>query len=91
MEIGTLAYQPWKNLDVRLPFWCFALSGLVLADELVKEGYLFKPEDVLVPFSHEQLFLLLVGAGTVLTVFKASAEETERAVESVLRAIGVPG
>lgn len=53
--------------ELRKKFWRRAvvfplgLTGVLLIDEYIKEGYLFKPSDILVPGSHESIILALVG------------------------------
>jgi len=45
------------------------LGLLTLVDEYLKEGYVFKPSDLLVPFTHEQFFtLLLIGSAAVILI-----------------------
>lgn len=57
--------------DLRKKFWLrsfiFSLfaSGYLLVDEYVKEGYLFNPQDLLVPGTHESLLALVGVYGTV--------------------------
>ena len=55
-------YRPLKNLAKRVWLWLVAALVLVLADEYVKEGYLFNPGDLLVPFTHEQIALSITVA-----------------------------
>ncbi len=52
-------YGALRRIWVRLPVWlCVAIAGLLI-DEYVKEGYWFKPSDVLVAGSHENLIAWL--------------------------------
>jgi len=51
-----------KNLAKRVWLWLVTALIFVVADEYVKEGYLFKPSDLLVPFTHEQIALSIVMA-----------------------------
>ena len=53
-------YRPLKNLAKRIWLWLITALILVVADEYVKEGYLFNPGDLLVPFTHEQIALSIV-------------------------------
>lgn len=55
-------YRPLKNLARRIWLWLAMALILVLADEYVKEGYLFNPGDLLVPFTHEQIALSITVA-----------------------------
>ncbi|CCG27831.1 hypothetical protein [Alphaspiravirus yamagawaense] len=43
----------------RLILWYVTLVFLILADEYVKEGYILRPRDFLIPFTHENLLLVL--------------------------------
>lgn len=53
-------YNPLKNIHRRLTFWLiFIICGL-LADEYIKEGYLFKVSDVFIPCTHENIIVLLL-------------------------------
>ena len=36
-----------------------AVVGVILTDEVVKEGYLFKPSDVKKPFTHEWILAVV--------------------------------
>jgi len=47
----------WKR---RLALATVALVAWLLMDEYVKEGYLFKPEDLLIPGTHEFIIALIV-------------------------------
>jgi len=49
----------WRS---RLALAAAALTLWLLTDEYVKEGYLFKPEDVLVAGSHEWLITLIIAS-----------------------------
>jgi succinate dehydrogenase hydrophobic anchor subunit len=57
-----------KNWRQRLSALCLVLAIIVLIDEVVKEGYSFDVGDLLAwpPFTHEQLFLLLLVLGLLL-------------------------
>ncbi|GAI00326.1 unnamed protein product [marine sediment metagenome] len=47
-----------KKLKDRIRVWLVALLALILIDEVVKEGYLFKFEDLFtLEFTHEKLFV----------------------------------
>lgn len=53
-----------KNLVKRVPFWIVAIVGFILVDEYIKEGYLFKIEDLLSgQITHEKLILFTVLIG----------------------------
>lgn len=50
--------KKWKT---RLKLWLIGLTILLLIDEYIKEGYLFKIEDVWnTNITHEKIILLLV-------------------------------
>jgi hypothetical protein len=51
-----------KNWRARLSAVALILALTVLVDEVVKEGYSVDPHDLVAwpPFTHEQLFLLLL-------------------------------
>jgi len=57
--------------DLRKKFWLRSLifslfsTGFLIVDEYVKEGYLFNPQDLLVPGTHESLLALVGVYGTV--------------------------
>ncbi|RLG98318.1 hypothetical protein DRO29_01175 [Candidatus Bathyarchaeota archaeon] len=53
-------YEPLKNFKRRLPVWLIGLIVLTLIDEYVKEGYWFKPSDVLKPLTHENIIVILI-------------------------------
>ena len=55
-------YRPLKNLAKRVWLWLITALIFVIADEYVKEGYLFNPGDLLVPFTHEQIALSITVA-----------------------------
>jgi len=57
-----------KKWRARLSTVTLILALIVLIDELVKEGYSVDPHDILAwpPFTHEQLFLLLLVLGLLL-------------------------
>jgi len=57
-----------KNWRARLSALTLILALIVLIDELVKEGYSVDPHDFIAwpPFTHEQLFLLLLVLGLLL-------------------------
>lgn len=58
-----------KQVRRRLGLWLLAGALLTLVDEYLKEGYVFKPSDLLVPFTHEQFFtLLLIGSAAVILI-----------------------
>ena len=61
-------YNPFKNWKKRLTFWLYFLVFGILLDEYIKEGYIFKPSDILVPLSHEQIALTLFIAGCFLQI-----------------------
>lgn len=52
--------------ELRKKFWQRAVvfplgvAGVVLLDEYIKEGYLFKPSDILIPGTHESIVLGLI-------------------------------
>lgn len=52
-----------KKFWVRVPFWSFSLSFLLLIDEYIKEGYIFNPYDILTPGTHENLFIIFTSFG----------------------------
>ena len=50
-----------KRVRRRLGLWLLAGALLTLIDEYLKEGYLFKPSDlVATPLTHEQFFTALL-------------------------------
>ncbi|MHC1629276.1 MAG: hypothetical protein ACXQTI_10695 [Candidatus Nezhaarchaeales archaeon] len=49
-----------KKQPLRLLIWYIFFLLLILIDEYVKEGYIFNPDEVLTPFTHE--FLILVSS-----------------------------
>jgi len=57
--------------DLRKKFWLRSLifslfsASFLLVDEYVKEGYLFNPQDLLVPGTHENLLAVVGVYGTV--------------------------
>jgi hypothetical protein len=57
-----------KKWRARLSALTLILALIVLIDELVKEGYTIDPHDLVAwpPFTHEQLFLLLLILGLLL-------------------------
>jgi hypothetical protein len=57
-----------KRWRARLSALTLILALIVLIDELVKEGYSVDPHDLTAwpPFTHEQLFLLLLILGLLL-------------------------
>jgi hypothetical protein len=57
-----------KKWRARLSAVTLILALIVLIDELVKEGYSVDPHDLVEwpPFTHEQLFLLLLVLGLLL-------------------------
>jgi hypothetical protein len=57
-----------KKWRLRLATISLVLAVIVLIDEIVKEDYSFDPHDILAwpPFTHEQLFLLLLVLGLLL-------------------------
>jgi MYXO-CTERM domain-containing protein len=57
-----------KKWRARLSALTLILALIVLIDELVKEGYSVDPRDLTAwpPFTHEQLFLLLLALGLLL-------------------------
>jgi hypothetical protein len=57
-----------KNWRARLSAFFIVLALIVLIDEIVKEGYSIDPHDLVAwpPFTHEQLFLLLLILGLLL-------------------------
>jgi succinate dehydrogenase hydrophobic anchor subunit len=57
-----------KNWRQRLSAICLVLAIIVLIDEIVKEGYTVDLHDFTTwpPFTHEQLFLLLLALGLLL-------------------------
>jgi len=66
-----------KQLGRRLGLWLLVAALLVLADEWLKESYLFRPSDLLVPFSHEQVFAALLAAfgAWLITVLKGTGRD----------------
>jgi hypothetical protein len=62
--IGELT-KKWR---ARLSAFFAILALIVLVDELVKEGYAVDPRDFVAwpPFTHEQLFLLLLALALLL-------------------------
>jgi succinate dehydrogenase hydrophobic anchor subunit len=54
-----------KRWRQRLSALCLVLAIIVLIDEIVKEGYTVDLHDLTAwpPFTHEQLFLLLLALG----------------------------
>lgn len=44
-----------KNVHKRINVWLIIVAIALLVDEYVKEGYLFDPNDVIVPATHENL------------------------------------
>ena len=57
-----------KKWRARLSALTLILALIVLIDEIVKEGYSVDPHDLIAwpPFTHEQLFLLLLILGLLL-------------------------
>ncbi|MEM3045884.1 MAG: hypothetical protein QW057_02245, partial [Candidatus Bathyarchaeia archaeon] len=48
-----------RRLGWRLMLWAGGVSALILADEWLKEGYLFQPSDLLKLGTHESLLAAL--------------------------------
>jgi hypothetical protein len=62
-----------KNIWKRIELWLVAFLFFILADELVKEGYLFKIVDLFtLEFTHEKLFVAVLVALVGYEVWKAS-------------------
>lgn len=59
--------QLFKNLRKRLSLLFIFLSFYTLVDELLKEGYVFKPSDLFTPeITHEKLFLVFLLLGLII-------------------------
>lgn len=58
----------YKEINNRLPFLALGLSGLLLLDEFIKEGYWFDPDDIVDVGSHESIIVALMVTGLVSTV-----------------------
>jgi len=58
---------------------------LVLADEYVKEGYLFKPSDLLVPLTHESLIAVLAVFFLAITIFRRKQKSKDLKMEKPIR------
>ena len=56
-----------KKFFTRFLFWVIGITILILGDEVIKEGYVFKIEDVTNPSSHE--FLIIVMWGVLITSY----------------------
>ena len=59
-------YRPLRNARKRIPIWIIGLITILLIDEYVKEGYLFNPNDVIKPLTHENLIATLI---VILSLF----------------------
>jgi len=60
-----------KKLKDRIRVWLIALLALILVDEVVKEGYLFKFEDLFtLEFTHEKLFAVVAAILVVYEVYQ---------------------
>ena len=55
-----------KKRRKRVIVWLFGLTCLILADEYIKEGYVFNVRDVLIPGTHEFFVVVLVVVGILL-------------------------
>ena len=51
--------DPAKKIGKRIHWWYVVTVVLILGDEYIKEGYFIKPKDFLVPFTHENLLLIV--------------------------------
>ena len=58
-----------KRWRIRLSLGLLLASAITLIDEAVKEGYVFDPSDVAVPWiTHEKIFLVLFLSALILGV-----------------------
>jgi len=56
----------WKRLKIAL---CFIIV-FILVDEGIKEGYLFKLSDVLIPLTHENTIIIIGAVLLIVVVIK---------------------
>lgn len=76
-----MSYRPGikdlkKKLRKRLNLWLGSFLILLLADEYLKEGYLFDPQDVLIPGTHENLIIVVILTIIINNVVKRNGEES---------------
>ena len=72
-NIRDLTKKPYK----RSLFWIALFIIGLLADEYIKEGYLFDPADLTVYGTHEFLILLLSMLGVAICLSKAFSKRME--------------
>jgi len=72
--IGDLRKR-WRE---RLNLWLGSGLVLLLADEYIKEGYLFDPHDVAVPGTHESIITVVIILLIINNVVKRNEENEER-------------
>jgi len=65
-----------KKFYERSLFWIALLIAGLLADEYIKEGYLFDPADMIVYGTHEFLIMLLSMLGVAICLLRASSKRT---------------
>jgi len=49
-----------KRAGKRFDFWVIFIALGLLFDEFIKEGYLFDLHDVMIPFTHEWIIVVLL-------------------------------
>lgn len=69
-KLSESRYNPFKNIRERIIMWIFLLIFGVIIDEYIKEGYIFNPDDLLVPFTHEQIIVVLLIIGCGMLIYK---------------------
>ena len=60
-------YKKWEK---RVIVWLVGLVILLLVDEYIKEGYLFKLSDILCLGSHENIIMILITVLIIINVVK---------------------
>ena len=59
----------YKRVKLRLRIWIAGLIVLLLIDEYIKEGYLFKLSDVFCIGTHENIISMLIIAWIIAEIF----------------------
>jgi len=58
-----------KAVKTRLSIFLILSSTMVLVDEVIKEGYVFNPSDLINPcITHEKIFVILFALGLYLGI-----------------------
>jgi len=83
-----------KKWAKRLILWLGGIIILLLLDEKIKEGYWFKPEEIVIPFTHENIITALLIAILILVyIYKrqTGAPEPDGDPSRGCRPVGVRG